>query len=186
MVFRLSVTSWFLVSSSALLSLTRLGPNDRSRGIHINIHRFADPQEERARILHSPLYVRDGKVQRGRPMIGEHFYLSRDNQFVICTVNRKNSMQANGRFPLLQNRSIDAIQAEGDFRVALALQNFTMHLPVTHAVAALAGPGIHSNFTGEVARARIKVQRTRPGAESAVNRVQHIGESEIDGGLLRI
>src|SRR5271170_4859931 len=95
-------------------------------------------------------------------------------------------MDVHGRFSLRCNGSIDAIGAKCNFRIAVALQHFAVHFPVTHSAAAVAAPGVHHDFTRELARRRIKTERTSLQAEGSMNRVQRIAKRVIDSRALRV
>src|SRR5580704_99768 len=105
---------------------------------------------------------------------------------MVGAVDGEDSVDPHRGLSLHRNSSIDPVRTEYDFRVAVTLQHFAMHLTVTHAAAAVAAPGVHNDCTGELARRGIEPQRAFLQAECPAHRMKHITEQEIDSGVLRV
>jgi|HubBroStandDraft_3_1064219.scaffolds.fasta_scaffold16597_3 hypothetical protein len=70
---------------------------------------------------------------------------------MVGPVYGENAVYAHFSLFLGSHVPIDAIRTKHNVRVAVALQNLLLHLPVTHCTAAVATPGIHYDFAGELA-----------------------------------
>ncbi len=101
-------------------------------------------------------------------------------------MNRKNPMHANFRFSRRPDCPFHALRPKRNLRMLLALEYFSMHLPVAHAVVALAALRIHHDFPAKLSRSRIKIQRSPLQPKSPVHCMQRSAQGEIYCSLLRI
>ncbi len=58
----------------------------------VDLHRLADPKNQRAGILHAPLHIRNRKVNGCTPSVRPHLCFGRKREFVIPSVNAENSV----------------------------------------------------------------------------------------------
>ena len=71
------------------------GRRIRAGRVNVNFHRFADPQHECARVLHTPFHIGNREVSVGGPVIRENIYADGHRQFVVTPVNGKDSVNLN-------------------------------------------------------------------------------------------
>jgi len=102
----------------------RLSPcRHPARGVKCDIHRIAHAQEQNARILHSPLRIRDDKMRRHRPMIGAEIHFRGNGDLVFGAVNAEHAMHLHAGLPARRNSAIDMIRTEADLGETCALEH---------------------------------------------------------------
>jgi len=133
-------------------------------------------------------------VHRCRPSVRRHLNFCGDENLPIHSVNIENSMHLDGGFSAARDRAIDLIRTERNFRIAIALQNFLVHLAVAHRASAFAAACVDHDFTGHLAGSRIELKRSTFEPKCSVHCMQHIAQSELyrclggidlEAGLLR-
>ena len=103
-------------------------------------------QKQVAGILHSPLRVRNREVNRCGPTVCRHLHFGRHGDLAVDSVNVEHAVNLDGRFSRAGDGAFDLVGTKSNFRIALALQDFLMHLAVAHAAAALATFGVNHNL----------------------------------------
>src|SRR5271168_133304 len=105
---------------------------------------------------------------------------------MVRSVDGKDSVDVYRRLSLHGYGSVHVIGAKRDLRIALALENLPVHFAITHAVSAVTAPGIHQDFTRDLASSSIQTQRTLLQAEGSVNRVERTAERVIYSRVFRV
>jgi len=156
-----------------------------ARGVCGDLDRFADAQEECTGILDSPLYIRDGEMSFGDPVIGEHLHANGHGEFVIGAMQEKNPVDLYGRYSSRGDVALNPVGTKGYFGIAGALENFTMHFAVADAVAALSGGCIDYECAGHSGGWKFTFHIAVLEPEGATDGVKKIAEGEVDGGIRR-
>jgi len=104
---------------------------------------------------------------------------------MVRAVNAKDAVDLYRGCALRQDFAFDAIGMEDDLRIFCALENFLVHLLVTHAIAGMAAGGIEHHFTTHIARRRVVIQPAPLELKSSVNGMERISEGKRDRGFGR-
>src|SRR6266567_2235975 len=141
---------------------------------HNDLYRIIDPQEQRTRIFHSPLRIGNGEVDGRSPVIRGYFYFSRYHDLVVDAMNVEHAVNPDGRFSLAGYRAFNPIGMKSNFWIAIAFQNFFVHLAVAHAAAALAAAGIDYDLARDLPRCRLELQGATLQLKRSANGVKNI------------
>ena len=122
---------------------------------------------------------------RGLPMVRGHLNLDGQRHLVVGTVNAEHTVDLDRGCALGKDFTFNAIRPENDVGVFFALQNFLMHLLVTHPITAMAAGGIKYYFATDVAGRWVVVHPPPFKIKTSVYRVEGVSKGKPDCSLHR-
>src|SRR6202050_2655981 len=157
-----------------------------SGGQQVNFDRVVDVQKQRALICHSPLPVRNREVNRRGPAAQRYPQFGWHGDLAVDAVDIEHAVHSYRRLSLRRNRALNAVRAKRNFRIALALQDFAVHLAVADSAATGAAFGVDHNLTADFSGGRIELHGSVLQLKGSMHGVKYVAQRELDGGLRRI
>lgn len=92
----------------------------------IDLHRIIHPQEQRARIFHSPLRIGNREVNRRAPTARRPLHFGGHGDLAVYSVDVEPAVHSYRRRSLRRNRALNSVRTKRNFRIALALRDLVV------------------------------------------------------------
>ena len=136
-------------------------------------------KEKIAGIAEAPIDVRNLEFRACRPAIRRNGGIHWDRDFVVGTVNRKNSVDGCVECAVREGETIDAIGPENKFGILGALEDIFLHFGIAAIAAGAATGGSGDDFTGDEACRGIDADLAAFQIEFAMHIVRGGAQCEI-------